>query len=257
MPLAPPQALLIDLDGTLVDTRGDFMLALNGMLAELGLPPVDAPFIEHTVGKGSEHLIRCTLALSQDAAGIERLYAPAWAAYERHYLAINGTGSCLYPGVLEGLQALADLGLPLVCLTNKPGHFARPLLAYKGLLHHFVQVWGGDAFERSKPHPLPLLKACEALGTAPAATWMVGDSRNDAEAAHAAGCPVWLMRYGYNHGEPIEAVPAAGYLDRLDDWPALITPSGNPRPGAAPSGRHPAVPAPAGGRAARWRGGSR
>lgn len=221
MTLSPPQALLIDLDGTLVDTRGDFLLALNGMLAELRLPPVDEAFVEHTVGQGSEHLLRSTLALSQDAAGVDRWYDAAWAAYERHYLAINGQASVLFPGVVEGLQALRARGLRLGCLTNKPTHFARPLLAHKGLLDHFEQVWGGDAFERRKPHPMPLLKACEALGTVPAHTWMVGDSSNDAQAAHAAGCPVWLMTYGFNHGEPIHAVPAAGYLDRLDHWPAL------------------------------------
>lgn len=219
-----PRALLIDLDGTLVDTRGDFLLALNGMLAELALPSVDEAFVETTVGKGSEHLIRSTLAQvvpMLPAAEREALYPRAWAAYERHYLAINGQASALFPGVPEGLAALRSLGLPLVCLTNKPTHFARPLLASKGLLDAFVHVWGGDAFERRKPDPLPLLKACEALGTAPQDTWMVGDSRNDAQAAHAAGCPVWLMTYGFNHGEPVREVPAAGYLDRLDHWPAL------------------------------------
>lgn len=216
-----PQALLIDLDGTLVDTRGDFLLALNGMLAELGLPAVDEAFVERTVGQGSEHLLRSTLACSQDADTVDRLYGEAWAAYERHYLAINGQASQVFPGVVQGLNALRAKGFRLACLTNKPTHFARPLLAAKGLDGYFEQVWGGDAFERRKPHPMPLLKACEALGTAPEQTWMVGDSRNDAQAAHAAGCPVWLMTYGFNHGEPIRAVPAVGYLDRLDEWAAL------------------------------------
>jgi phosphoglycolate phosphatase len=221
MMMTRPHALLIDLDGTLVDTRGDFLLALNGMLAELQLPPVDEAFVEHTVGQGSEHLLRSTLARSQDAAGVDRLYGAAWAAYERHYLAINGQASRLFPGVVEGLAALQAQGLRMACLTNKPTHFALPLLQHKGLQGYFERVWGGDAFERRKPHPMPLQKACEALGTVPAQTWMVGDSRNDAQAAHAAGCPVWLMTYGFNHGEPIHAVPAAGYLDRLDHWPVL------------------------------------
>lgn len=216
-----PQALLLDLDGTLVDTRGDFLLALNGMLAELALPSVDEPFVETTVGKGSEHLIRSTLAHVAPPADGPRLYAAAWTSYERHYLAINGQASRLFPGVTEGMAALRMLGLPLACVTNKPTHFARPLLERMGLLDAFVHVWGGDAFERRKPDPLPLLKACERLGTAPQDTWMVGDSRNDAQAARAAGCPVWLMTYGFNHGEPVREVPAEGYLDRLDQWPAL------------------------------------
>ena len=107
----------------------------------------------------------------------------------------------------EGLQQLADQGLALACLTNKPGAFARPLLAAKGLEAFFSVVFGGDAFERKKPDPLPLLKTCEALGTAPARTLMVGDSSNDAQAARAAGCPVVLVGYGYNHGQPIAQAP--------------------------------------------------
>jgi len=104
----------------------------------------------------------------------------------------------------------------VACLTNKPTAFARPLLAAKGLDGFFTHVFGGDAFERKKPDPLPLLKTCEALGTAPAHTLMVGDSGNDAQAARAAGCPVVLVRYGYNHGQPVEAAGADALVDRLD-----------------------------------------
>ena len=105
----------------------------------------------------------------------------------------------------------------LACLTNKPTAFARPLLAIKGLDGFFEVMFGGDAFERKKPDPLPLLKACEALGTQPARTLMVGDSSNDAQAARAAGCPVVLVSYGYNHGEPIRGVDADGFVDSLAD----------------------------------------
>ena len=207
------QAAIIDLDGTMVDTQGDFVVALNLTLAELGLSGVDRAFVERTVGKGSEHLLRTTLAhVGGDAA----LYEPAWAAYQRHYLAINGEHSAVYPGVVEGLARLRDAGLRLACLTNKPTAFARPLLAAKGLDGFFGVVFGGDAFARKKPDPLPLVETCRALGSAPARTLMIGDSRNDAEAARGAGCPVVLVSYGYNHGEPIRAVPADGYLDRLD-----------------------------------------
>jgi phosphoglycolate phosphatase len=84
------------------------------------------------------------------------------------------------------------------------------------LFDYFQQVFGGDSFERKKPDPLPLLKTCEALGTSPHRTLMVGDSSNDAQAADAAGCPVVLMTYGYNHGEPIQKTPALAWLDSLD-----------------------------------------
>jgi phosphoglycolate phosphatase len=212
------QAAIVDLDGTMVDTLGDFVAVLRLTLTELGLPVVDRAFVEHTVGKGSEHLIRTTLAhVGGDAA----LYDAAWSAYQRHYLALNGQHAAVYPGVIEGLQRLRDAGLRLACLTNKPVAFARPLLASKGLDGFFEVVFGGDSFARKKPDPLPLLETCKALGTPPAQTLMIGDSSNDAEAARAAGCPVVLVTYGYNHGEPIRAVPALAHVDRLDQmqWP--------------------------------------
>jgi phosphoglycolate phosphatase len=215
MPYAPTalRAAIIDLDGTMIDTLGDFDVALNATLRELALPGVDRAFIAHTVGKGSEHLIRSTLA---HVGGDASLYDAAWAHYQRHYDAINGRHAVVFPGVAEGLQRLRRSGLVLACLTNKPGAFARDLLESKGLLGCFAMVFGGDAFERKKPDPLPLLKTCEALGAEPARTLMIGDSRNDAAAARAAGCPVVLVTYGYNHGEPVHAVPADGYVDRLD-----------------------------------------
>jgi phosphoglycolate phosphatase len=207
------RAAIIDLDGTLVDTLGDFEVALNRMLADLGLPAVQRRFIEQTVGKGSEHLIQQTLAQVGANAGV---FQQASARYQHHYAAVNGEHSAVFAGVEPGLQRLRDAGLPLACLTNKPTAFARVLLQRKGLAHFFGSVFGGDAFERKKPDPLPLLRTCEALGTLPAQTLMVGDSRNDAAAARAAGCPVVLVTYGYNHGEPVHEVPADGHVDRLD-----------------------------------------
>jgi phosphoglycolate phosphatase len=211
-----PQAFILDLDGTLVDTLGDFHAALHEVLAELRLPSVSRRFVERTIGQGSEHLIRAVLLeVGADAAA----YEEAWALYQRHYAAINGEHADLFPGVAEGLQRLRATGLPMACLTNKPGAFALELLQRKGIAEHFDVVFGGDAFERKKPDPLPLVKTCEALGTHPAATLMIGDSSNDATAAHAAGCPVVLMTYGYNHGEPVRAVPALRHLERLDQLP--------------------------------------
>ncbi len=203
----------------MVDTVGDFEAALGRALQDLSFPPVDRAFIERTVGKGSEHLIRRTLA---QVGAPEALYDRAWDRYQHHYLAINGQHSDVYPGVLEGLQALKDAGLHLACLTNKPTAFARPLLAQKGLSGFFEQVFGGDAFARKKPDPLPLLETCKALRTEPARTLMVGDSSNDAAAARAAGCPVVLVNYGYNHGEPVEHARPDAILSRLDDLPARL-----------------------------------
>ncbi len=208
------QAAIVDLDGTMVDTLGDFEAALNLTLAELQQPPVGRADIERLVGKGSEHLIRSVLAqVGADAA----LYDAAWQAYQRHYLAINGQYASVYPGVVQGLRLLRAQGMKLACLTNKPASFARPLLHGKGLSEFFDVVFGGDTFERKKPDPLPTLKTCEALGFSPARTLVIGDSSNDARAARSAGCPVVLVTYGYNHGEPVRGVDTDGFADSLED----------------------------------------
>lgn len=220
----PLDAAIIDLDGTMVDTLGDFAEALNRMLGDLELPPIAAQHIERMVGKGSEHLLRSVLnhvlehmGKAPTAIEIEALYAHAWPSYQRHYLAINGHYARVYPGVEAGLQALRHAGLRLACLTNKPTSFALPLLRAKGLEGYFEQVFGGDSFDKKKPDPLPLLKTCEALGTLPGQTLMVGDSQNDGIAARAAGCPVALVTYGYNHGDPIAAAPHDLLVDSLTE----------------------------------------
>jgi phosphoglycolate phosphatase len=220
-------AAIIDLDGTMVDTVGDFVAAINLMLADVAAPAtrpgaVNAANVQLMVGKGSEHLIKSVLNLvaaqaerAQDAIDPVALYERAFARYQHHYATINGQYSALYPGVLEGLAGLAKAGLRLACVTNKPVVFARQLLQLKGVDGYFTEVFGGDSFARKKPDPLPLLKTCEALGSIPARTLMIGDSGNDAAAARAAGCPVVLVTYGYNHGEPVRGVNADGFVDSL------------------------------------------
>jgi phosphoglycolate phosphatase len=207
------RAAIVDLDGTLVDTLGDFSAALAATLEHLGFAALPVDVVAGFIGKGSEHLIRSALA---EAGAPPEHYEAAWAEYQDVYRRINGRFSAVYPGVPETLSRLRTAGLRLACLTNKPTEFAQDLLARKGLALHFDHVFGGDAFERRKPDPLPVLRTCEALGCAPAETLVVGDSRNDADSAHAAGCRVVLVTYGYNHGEPARAVPAEGYADRFE-----------------------------------------
>ena len=226
-------AAIIDLDGTLIDTMGDFVVAINRMLQELGFSPVERAVVERLVGKGSEHLVNSVLnhalalqvrgmhAINSEASGAtgsaeaDRLFDAAFASYQQHYRAINGQHAAVYPGVLDGLRGLQRSGLKLACLTNKPLAFAQALLRIKGLDGFFPVVFGGDSFALKKPDPLPLLKTCEALGVQPARTLMVGDSSNDAQAARAAGCPVVLVTYGYNHGEPVQGVDVDGFIDSL------------------------------------------
>lgn len=226
LPWALPafDAAIVDLDGTLVDTLGDFVEALQRMLGDLPPPyrdfVVDRVQVERMVGKGSENLIKSLLAIVdsvQAATNSGAILDAAWASYQRHYPDVNGRYSSVYPGALRGLAQWQAAGLRLVCVTNKPTAFARALLADKGLDGFFLHTIGGDAVARKKPDPMPLLHACALLGSAPARTLMVGDSSNDAQAARAAGCPVLLVSYGYNHGEPIHAVEADAVVDTLAD----------------------------------------
>ena len=154
------EAVIFDLDGTLVHTLGDFQVALHRTMADLDLPPVSDALIEQTIGKGSEHLIRSLLAhqiarpevkgVGQACAAltVDALFDRAWQRYQHHYLAINGQFADVYPGVLEVLQHLAGHGVPMACLTNKPLAFAQALLKNKALTPFFGPVFGGDSFER-------------------------------------------------------------------------------------------------------------
>jgi phosphoglycolate phosphatase len=232
--LTQVEALIFDLDGTMVHTLGDFQVALHRTMADLDLPSVSNTLIEQTIGKGSEHLIRTLLAhqmarpevkgLAQTcpALTVDALFERAWQRYQHHYLQINGQFADVYPGVLTALEAFSAQGLPMACLTNKPLSFAEALLKEKSLDCFFVHVFGGDSFERKKPDPLPIRKTCEALGTETGKTLMVGDSSNDAQAAHAAGCPVVLVTYGYNHGQSVQNTPAAAWLDSLAQLPDCL-----------------------------------
>jgi phosphoglycolate phosphatase len=215
------EACMIDLDGTLVDTMGDFDAVVALMLKDLGLPALDRVHLEGMVGKGSEHLIQSVLQRQKPLKDpkaeppSEAELKQAWLIYQAHYQRVNGQASAVFPGVMAGLQGLAAMGLPMACLTNKPRDLAQKLLQQKGLSKFFQVVFGGDSFEKKKPDPLPLLKTCEFLGYLPNQVLMIGDSTNDAQAAQAAGCPVVLLSHGYNHGQPIREVPADHHLDSL------------------------------------------
>jgi phosphoglycolate phosphatase len=217
------RAVIIDLDGTMLDTVPDFHVAINAMRCELDLAPIGQDQIAQMVGKGSEHLIRRVLGIDFDAARVESRFGQAMEAYQRHYLAINGDHSTLYPGVIAGLQAMKSQGLRLACVTNKPIGFATPLLAQKGLAGYFDVVYGGDSLARKKPDPMPLLQVCADFALAPDQVVAIGDSSNDAEAARAAGCFVLTVPYGYNHGRSIHETDSDGIVITLLEAATLIS----------------------------------
>jgi phosphoglycolate phosphatase len=212
------RAVMLDLDGTIVDTLGDFVAALDLMLDELRLPHMGSQDVAELIGKGGEFLVRSVLAQARkQAEPSAHELAFALGRFWHHYEAVNGRYSRVYPGVMEGLQLLHQRGLKLACVTNKPTAKSVALLRAFGLDHFFKEVSGGDRFGRLKPDPLPLVKTCEALGHTPEQTLMIGDSVNDVRAARAAGCPVVLVTYGYNHGQSVRSANADGYVDSIAD----------------------------------------
>lgn len=206
---------IIDLDGTMVDTAPDFLVAINRMRADLALAPLDIDTITNFVGKGTENLMRRVLAVDYAEDGVERHFDAALASYQRHYHAINGDFSSVYPEVHEGLAAMRDKGLHLACVTNKPLAFALPLLEKTGLHVYFQIVYGGDSFPKKKPDPQPLLQVCSDFALAPPQVVAIGDSSNDALAARAAGCRVLNVPYGYNHGQAVQEIDSDGIVSSL------------------------------------------
>jgi phosphoglycolate phosphatase len=210
-----PKAWLIDLDGTLVDTLGDFVAAWARVSVALGLPATDAAVFRRLVGRGGERLVRDLLARSGDGARFDA----AWPAWREAYAAVNGQHARGFPGVEAALGRLRQSAC-LACVTNKPQVQAEALLSGLNLRDFFGSVVGQRPGLRAKPQPDAFEAAARELGVPPGNCGVIGDSRNDLEAARAAGChPVLLLRHGYNHGEPVDAAPADVHLD---DWPALV-----------------------------------
>ncbi|OWT59225.1 phosphoglycolate phosphatase [Candidimonas nitroreducens] len=216
----PFAAALLDLDGTLLNTIPDLADASNAMLAELGLEELPQEQVATYVGKGTPHLVARLLQERDTEAGRadpQARFQQALAAFLRHYHACNGRRAVLYPGVVEGLQAMRAQGMKLAIVTNKPTEFTPPLLRMKGLDAYFDHVVCGDTCAEKKPHPMPLLHACELLGVQTAQALAIGDSLNDAQAARAAGVHVLAVPYGYNEGASVHDLDVDAIVSSIED----------------------------------------
>ena len=217
-PMTPIRSVTIDLDGTLLDTVPDLAAAANGMMRELGRPEFPLDVVASFVGRGIPKLVeRCLPDL--DAAAV----AQAQDIFRRHYAIENGRRSTLFPGVLEGLQAFRAAGLPMAVITNKAATFTEPLLLATALAPWFGFAVSGDSLPEKKPHPMPLLHACERMGTRPAENLHIGDSRHDAAAARAAGCPVFIVPYGYNEGDDVQEIDCDAIVASLAEAATRIS----------------------------------
>ena len=203
------RATLIDLDGTLLDTAPDLAIAANAVRAQAGMHALPVARIAQFIGKGTDMLVHRALTDNLHGQVAPDVFAPARALFERQYREVNGVHSRAFPGVPEALVRLRAAGLLLACVTNKPREFTHALLERTGLLPALDAVAAGDEVARRKPHPDLLLLACTRLGVGPGEALLVGDSSNDAQAAHAAGCACVLVECGYNEGEPVRALAGA------------------------------------------------
>jgi phosphoglycolate phosphatase len=218
------RAVVIDLDGTLLDTAADLAAAVNRMLVDLGRPALPEATVAAYVGKGAEVLVHRALGGGLDARVDASLFARGHTAFLRHYELENGRHARPYRGVHEGLAAMRAMGLRLACVTNKPQAFADPLLERCGMREAFELILGGDALPAKKPDPLPMLHAAGVLGAEPAEVVAIGDSVNDALAARAAGMAVLAVPYGYNEGRDVATLDVDGIVDSLLDAAARIDP---------------------------------
>lgn len=211
------KAIILDLDGTMVDTIGDFVAALNASLHSCGLSPAKPAQVRKWIGRGGDHLLRQAIANTGRDASHGDLFRRLREGFYHHYGLINGEHAQVFAGVAQALTHWQEAGVQLACVTNKPEGHARELLALKQLAPFFGErVWGGDSLPEKKPHALPLLTACEHMGVAPKQTLMVGDSQTDHGAAVAAGLDVALLSWGYNHDENVRELSAAFHGDDIE-----------------------------------------
>ncbi|MEW5782116.1 MAG: phosphoglycolate phosphatase [Pseudomonadota bacterium] len=225
MTAAGIRAVLIDLDGTLLDTVLDLHAAACGMLADLGRPPVAVEDIRAYVGRGIPNLVKRVLAGNLEAADDPSPPpADALASFKKHYANFNGRAAKPFPGVMEGLAAFKAMHLPMGVITNKARDFTLPLLERTGLAPYFDVTVAGDMLPRPKPDPMPLVWACGRLDVSPADTLMVGDSVHDFHAGRAAGCKVFLVPYGYNEGQDVRGLSADAIVESLIDAARRLSP---------------------------------
>jgi len=208
------QAILVDLDGTLLDSAPELAKAANRMLCDLAHPIVPQELLMSYIGNGLSWLVKRALTGDMHAEPDAALFQQAMPIFDKHYAEFL-LQSKLYTGVIEGLNAMKAADFRMGCITNKAARFTGPLLKGLGLSDYFEIVLSGDSLPEKKPHPMPLLYAANFLGIPAARVLMIGDSKNDVIAARAAGCPVFCVPYGYNHGKPVDGLDLDAVIANL------------------------------------------
>jgi phosphoglycolate phosphatase len=221
-PRAKPGMILIDLDGTLVDSVPDLAYCVDVMMVRLGREPRGETAVRDWVGNGVERLVRRALVGQLDGEPADADFDRAYPVFLDLYAENTSARSILYPGVRAGLDWLTAAGYPLGCVTNKAAQFTEPLLKDLGIYDYFGLVVSGDSLPRKKPDPMPLFHSAEHFGVDPHEALMVGDSVSDVKAARAAGFGIVCVTYGYNHGQDIREASPDAVIDSLSDLQGML-----------------------------------
>ena len=220
--LKKPEMVLIDVDGTLVDSVPDLTYCVDEMMKQLDMPTHGEAKVRNWVGNGVERLVRRALIGQLEGEPDEALFEQAYPVFIKLYSENTSKRSCLYPGVKQGLEYLKEEGYQLGCVTNKAAQFTEPLLRDLGVNEYFSIVISGDTLEKKKPDPMPLLHAAKHFNVAPEQALMIGDSISDVKAARAAGFRIACMTYGYNHGVDIREASPDAVMDSMAELPDLL-----------------------------------
>ena len=217
----PVSAILLDLDGTLLHTAPELAESANRMLRDLARPAVSQALLMSYIGNGISWLVKRALTGDMHAEPDVALYNQALPIFDKHYTELL-LQSKPFAGVTQGLDEMKAAGFRLGCITNKAARFTGPLLKGIGLAHYFDIVLSGDSLPEKKPHPMPLLHAASFFNVPVGQLLLIGDSLNDALAARAAGCPVFCVPYGYNHGKPVDGLDLDAVIANLSAALPLI-----------------------------------
>ena len=222
MSLNHPEMVLLDLDGTLVDTVPDLAYCLDNMLRDLSLPEAGETKVREWVGNGIEQLVKRGLSNNFVTSDFNKdpeasLFEKALPIFIDFYKENACKHSRLYAGVREGLEYLTSNNFKLGCVTNKLSQFTNTILETMEIQKAFGIVISGDTLAKKKPDPMPLLHAAEYFDISPNKSLMVGDSVNDISAARAAGFQGLCVSYGYNLGQDIRLANPDLVVDSLAD----------------------------------------
>ena len=208
------ELILFDLDGTLVDSAFDLYRAMNLSLKELNLPTVTEQQVRVWIGKGTSLFCDSTLKYIKGEVD-PALHQQLLDTFLKIYNADPCVDTQPFAGIIEFLQWGIANNKKLICVTNKPEQPARKILEVLKMDQYFVDVIGGDRFDKRKPDPIQLNYCIEHFQTTAEKTLMMGDSSNDVEAARRAGIDCIVVSYGYNHGEDIHLCQPQQVVDDL------------------------------------------